>query len=181
MEGGKVDTSGVEEMIYPRDEWRQMYWEAWREQRDRYYDPTMRGLDWNAIGKHYEQYLARVNSRSDLNYVIGQLVGELGTSHTYVYGGDLGSVRKPIPIGRLGADYSATGSNIQFAKIYRGHNYDENERGPLGEPGIDVHDSDYLLAIDGTPVDSHTNPSALLINKVDMYVTLTVNSAPSLT
>jgi tricorn protease len=178
---GRVDTSSVEEVVDPRAEWKQMYWEAWRYERDYYYDPSMRGLDWNAIGHHYENYLQWVNTRSDLNYVLGLLIGELGTSHSYVIGGDLGPMPRPIPIGYLGADYEAVGNNIRFAKIYRGHNYEEDARGPLAEPGIVVHEGDYLLAIDGQTVDAHTNPSSLLLDKVNKYVTLTVNSAPSMT
>ena len=178
---GRVDTSGVEEVIKPREEWRQMYWEAWRYERDHYYDPTMRGLDWNAIGKHYEGYLQWVNTRADLNYVLGLLIGELGTSHSYVIGGDFGPLPRPIPIGMLGADYDVVGDHVRFAKIYRGHNYEEDARGPLAEPGVIVHEGDYLLAIDGKPVDGHTNPSSLLMDKVNKYVTLTVNSTPSMT
>lgn len=178
---GRVDTSEVEEVIDPRDEWRQMYWEAWRYERDYYYDPSMRGLDWNAIGKHYAEYLKWVNTRSDLNYVIGLLIGELGTSHSYVIGGDLGPMPRPIPIGYLGADYELAGGHVRFAKIYRGHNYEEDVRGPLAEPGTVVHEGDYLLAIDGVSVDGHTNPAALLLDKVDKYVTLTINSSPSMT
>lgn len=177
---GKVDTSSIEEIINPRDEWRQMFWEAWRCERDYYYDPNMRGLDWLAIGRHYAQYLKWVNTRADLNYVIGLLIGELGTSHSYVGGGDMGQVPRPIPIGYLGADYEAVGEHIRFAKIYRGHNYEEGVRGPLAEPGTVVHEGDYLLAIDGQPLNGHTNPSSLLLDKVNKYVTLTVNSSPSL-
>lgn len=178
---GKVDTSGMEEIIDPRKEWRQMYWEAWRHERDYFYDPTMRGLNWKAIGDHYAEYLRWVNDRNDLNYVIGLLIGQLGTSHSYVFGGDMGPTPKPIPIGLLGADYEAEGNNLRFSKIFRGHNYSESDRGPLAEPGVVVHEGDYLLAIDDKPVDAHTNPAALLLDKVNRYVTLTVNSTPSLT
>ncbi len=177
---GRVDTNAIEEVINPRDEWRQMYWETWRYERDHYYDPGMRGLDWNAIGKHYEHYLQWVNNRADLNYVLGLLVGELGTSHSYVIGGDLGPLPRPIPIAYLGADYESVQNHIRFAKIYRGHNYEEDARGPLAEPDVIVHEGDYLLAIDGAPLNGHTNPSSLLLDKVNRYVTLTVNSTPSL-
>jgi tricorn protease len=176
---GRVDTSNVEEVIDPRQEWKQIYWEAWRYERDHYYDPNMRGLNWDAIGHHYSEYLKWVNNRNDLNYVLGSLIGELGTSHSYVFGGDMGTGNRPIPIGMLGADYATDGDHIKFAKIYRGHNYDENVRGPLAEPGVVVHEGDYLLDIDGQPVTSHTNPNSLLLDKVEKYVTLTVNSTPT--
>lgn len=181
MGQGRVDISDVEEVIRPRDEWRQMFWEAWRSERDQFYDPHFNGVDWNEVGKHYEHYLQWVNNRADLNYVLGLMIGELGTSHSYVIGGDLGPMPRPIPVGLLGVDYEVSGNNVKFAKIYRGHDYDETARGPLAEPGVQVHEGDYLLAIDGTPVDGHTNPNSLLLNKVNRYVTLTVNSQPSMT
>jgi tricorn protease len=111
---GKADTSGVETMVDPRDEWRQEFWEAWRHQRDHYYDPNMRGLDWEAIGKHYESYLPYVASRSDLSYVIGMMIGELGTGHSYVIGGDTG-VNRTVPVGHLGVDYDVVGDHIRIA------------------------------------------------------------------
>ncbi|HWD40257.1 MAG TPA: PDZ domain-containing protein [Fimbriimonas sp.] len=178
---GRVDTSEVEEIIDPRKEWKQMFWDAWRDVRDRFYDPHYNGVDWDAVGKHYETYLKWVNNRADLNYVLGLMIGELGTSHSYVIGGDMGPMPRTIPVGQLGADYRVVGNNLQFAKIFRGHNYSEVDRGPLAEPGIVVHEGDYLLAVDGKPVDAHTNPDELFLDKVGKYVTLTVNSTPSTT
>jgi tricorn protease len=176
---GKVDTGGVEAVINPREEWRQMFWEAWRFERDHFYDPGMRGLDWPAIGHHYEQFLAYVNNRQDLNYVIGLMIGELGTGHAYVSGGDAGPTSPVIPTGYLGADFEPVGGRLRFARIYRGHSYDESSQGPLAEPGVVVHEGDYLLAIEGTPVTATTNPEALLQGTVGRYVTLTVNSTPT--
>jgi tricorn protease len=177
---GRVDLSSLEEVIDPRAEWRQMFWEAWRAERDSFYDPHFNGVDWDAVGKHYSEYLKWVDNRADLNYVIGLMIGELGTSHSYVIGGDLGNrIPQPIPVGLLGADYESVGNHIKFSKIFRGHDYDETARGPLAEPGVIVHEGDYLLAIDGIPVDGHTNPDSLLLDKVNRYVTLTVNSNPS--
>lgn len=177
---GRVDTSGIEEIIDPRKEWKQMYWEAWRYERDHYYDPSMRGLNWLAIGKKYEAYLPWVSTRTDLSYVIGLLIGELGTSHSYVIGGDMGPAPRAIPVGMLGADYAPADGHLRFARIYRGHNYEESARGPLAEPGVQVHEGDYLLAIDGQPVNDHTNPAALLLDKASRYVTLTVNTKPTM-
>ncbi len=182
LASGRVDLAGVEAVIDPRDEWKEIFWEAWRYERDNFYDPTFGGQDWNAVGKHYAGYLQFVNSRSDLNYVIGLMLGELGTSHAYVLApGDLGAVPRPIPVGRLGADYVVDGDHIKFAKIYSGHNFEEARRGPLSEPGIDVRPNDYLLEIDGKAVDAHTIPDTLLQDTVGKTVTLTVNSVPSLT
>ncbi len=175
---GKVDTSSVETVVNPREEWRQMFWEAWRHERDHYYDPNMRGLDWEAIGKHYETFLPYVASRSDLNYVIGMMIGELGTGHSYVIGGDTGQTR-PTPVGHLGVDYQVVGDHIRIAKIYEGDNYDESARSPLTEPGVNVHAGDYLLSIDGTPLHGDTVPESLMLDKANKFVTIVVNGSPT--
>ena len=177
---GRVDTSTVDMVIDPRAEWKQMLWETWRFVRDHYYDEGMRGYDWKAIGQRYEGYLAYVNHRADLNYVIGLMIGELGTGHSYVRGGDMGPGPTPIPTGNLGADYERSGNFIKFKRIYRGDNYDETRRGPLGEPGVKVNEGEYLLAIDGKPVTAADHPAELLTGKVGRFVTLSVNTTPNL-
>ena len=178
---GKVDTSGVEATVNPREEWNQMFWEAWRFERDNFYDATMKGLDWKAVGDHYHSYLKYVNNRWDLTYVLGLMLGELGTSHAYVQGGDYGVAARPVPVGHLGADYESVGDHIRFKKIYHGVSYDSARKGPLNEPGVDVKDGDYLLEIDGQALNGHTNPDSLLLDKVARGVTLTVNSTPNIT
>ncbi len=176
---GRVDLSSVEAVFDPREEWKQMFWDAWRYQRDNFYDPQMLGLDWMAIGKRYEAYLPYVAHRADLNYVIGQMVGELGTGHSYVSGGDFGAMGTPVPVGQLGADFESDRGFVRFKKIYRGQNFEESRRGPLGEPGIDIKDGEYLIAIDGKAVNTKVHPSSLLVNKAGKFVTLTVNSTPT--
>lgn len=177
---GRVDTSGVEFVLNPRDEWNQMFWETWRFQKNNYYDADMRGLDWDAIGKKYAAYLPYVNHRSDLSYILGLMVGELGTGHAYVQGGDFGPGPRPVPVGLLGADYELSGDKVRFRKVFQGENFEESRRGPLGEPGINVKNGDYLLEIDGQKVDRNVHPNWLLLNKVGKYVTLTVNDKPGL-
>lgn len=180
---GRVNTNNVEAIINPREEWKQIFWEAWRWQRDEFYDPKMLGLDWLAIGKRYEKYLEFVNSRADLNVVLGLMIGELGTGHAYVGGGDPGPAVNPgppVPTGMLGADYEVKQGKIAFKKIYRGLNFEEGRRGPLGEPGANLKEGDFLLAIDGVALDASKSPSQLLVNKVGRSVTLTVNDKPSM-
>lgn len=180
LSAGRVDTSGVAAMIDPRAEWRQIFWEAWRFERDSFYDPKMVGLDWAAIGKRYEQYLPSVSHRSDLNYLLQLMLSELGTSHAYVSGGDMGTNPTPPEMGRLGADYEADGDHVRFTKIYYGQNFEEARRGPLGESGFRVAEGEYLLAIDGEPVTARVHPNALLAGKANRYVNLTVNKQPSM-
>lgn len=177
---GRVGTSGVEAIIDPRQEWRQIYWEAWRYERDRFYDPNYTGVNWNEVGKHYEKYLPYVANRADLNYILGLMIGEFGTSHSYVGGGDMGPMPAPVPIGALGCDFAPAGNYIKFSHIYAGNGFEEQNRGPLTMPGLNVSAGDYLLAIDDHSVRSNTNPSEFLVNKVGKNVELTVNSKPSL-
>jgi tricorn protease len=177
---GRVDTNSVDMRWDPRAEWRQMYWESWRFLRDNFYDPDMRGVDWTAIGRKYEAYLEDVNHRSDLSYVLGLMIGELGTGHAYVQGGEFGVGPAPVPVGQLGCDFQVSGNFVRISKVLRGDNFDESRRAPLAEPGIDVRDGDYLLAINGTKVTADTHPGSLLLNRVGRYVTLTVNSSPSM-
>lgn len=176
---GKVNVANVEAVVDPRAEWRQIFWEAWRYERDRFYDADMLGLDWTAIGKHYSELLPYVAHRNDLNYLLGLMIGELGTSHAYVGGGDMGEGPPPIPTGQLGADYERHENKIRFKKIYYGLNFDESRRGPLGEPGVNVKEGEYLLAINGKPLDGNTNPDSLLVNMAGRTVTLTVNDRPT--
>lgn len=176
---GRVNVNDVEAVVDPRAEWRQIFWEAWRWQRDRFYDRSMLGLDWKAIGKKYEALLPYVSHRADLNYVLGLMVGELGTGHAYVQGGDLGETVTAIPTGMLGADYELASGRIRIARIYPGNSFEESRRGPLADPGVNVKVGDYLLAIDGQPVGSQ-QPAALLINKANKRVKITVNDKPTM-
>ncbi|CAN5674245.1 S41 family peptidase [soil metagenome] len=178
---GRVELTGLEMVVKPREEWKQMFWETWRWTRDHYYDSKLRGLNWKAVGDRYAAYLPYVNQRSDLSYVLGLMIGELGTGHSYVQGGDFGPMPTPIPVGNLGVDYEASGDHVRLKKIYRGESYDESRRGPLAEPGVDAREGDYLLEIDGHPVSPDVHPASLLQNKVGRYVTLTLNSTPTTT
>lgn len=177
---GKVDTNDVEAVVDPRQEWKQIFWDAWRYERDNFYDKNFLGMDWNAIGQRYAKYLPYVSHRDDLNYVIALMIGEWGTSHSYVNGGDYGAPVTNIPIGQLGADFDVTGGKVRFKKIYRGEQFEDPRRGPLGEPGVTVNEGDYLLAVNGQPVDSAHNPDQYLIDKANKTVSITVNSTPSL-
>lgn len=176
---GRVNITDVEAVVDPRKEWKQIFWEAWRWERDRFYDKEMLGLDWNAIGRKYEKFLPYVGHRSDLSYVLGLMIGELGTGHSYVQGGDFGTGVAAIPTGCLGADFEVADKHVRFGKIYRGNSFEENRRGPLGDPGVEVKEGDYLLAIDGRIVGDQ-DPSAFLLGKANKRVKLLINDKPDI-
>ena len=177
---GKIETGGLMATIDPRQEWMQMFNEAWRLERDFYYDPAMGGLDWKAVGERYRQLVPYIAHRADLNYVLGELLGELSTSHAYVGGGDF----PPIPrvgVGLLGADYNldAASGLYRFAKIYRERDWNSNTPAPLGEPGIDVREGDYLLTVNGRPVKAPLNLFAAFEGTSGMQTVITVGSSPN--
>ncbi len=177
---GKIDTGTLMAWVDPRQEWMQMFNEAWRLERDFYYDPAMGGLDWKAIGERYRQLVPYVAHRADLNYILGELIGELGTSHTYVGGGDLPKVPQ-VGVGLLGVDWSADAATglYRFQKIYRGRDWNSNVHAPLGEPGIGVQEGDYLLEVNGRPVRLPENVYAAFTGTVDQLTTIKVGRSAS--
>ncbi len=178
---GKLDLSHMKVKIDPRQEWRQMFYEAWRLERDYFYNPKMNGVDWEAMKHRYEVLLPYVAHRYDLNYVIGEMLGELGNSHTYVGGGDYPEIEH-TPVGFLGAELQLDPKTgyYRIAKIYPGANWKKQRRSPLTEPGVKAHVGDYILAVDGVELKAPTNPYSLLENKVGVNVELTLNSKPTL-
>ncbi len=159
---GKIATDGLMATVDPRQEWTQMFNEAWRLERDFYYDPAMGGLDWNAIGERYRQLVPFVAHRADLNYLLGEMIGELSTSHAYVGGGEMPAVKR-VGTGLLGADYALDANGLyRFARIYRARDWNSSVAAPLGEPGIGVKEGDYLLEVNGRPVRAPENVYAAL-------------------
>jgi tricorn protease len=177
---GAVALNRVGRIIDPAKEYQQMFWDAWRYERDNYYDEKMLGLNWKAIGDKYSSLLPDIGDRSDFDYILGQLIGELGTGHAYITAGPGGSDPMGLSAGLLGADYEAVGNRVRISKVYRGVNYVPDSRGPLGELGVDIKDGDYLLAIDGESVTAKEGVTQHLIGKVGRKVELTVNSSTSM-
>jgi len=170
---GKVDLGDAVVELDPRAEWAQVYWEAWRQMRDFYWDPEMAGLDWQAIGKQYADLLPRLTSRGDLSDLIGQLYAEVSTSHSYVFGGDPGKQVPRLPVGLLGAELARDGDSYRVDRILRGDPADR-VRSPLDEPGADVDQGDHILAVAGRPVADAPNLHALLAGLAGKQVLLTV-------
>ncbi|MBL7152275.1 MAG: PD40 domain-containing protein [Phycisphaerae bacterium] len=176
---GKISTSKLKAWIDPHEEWRQIFTEAWRVQRDFFYDPNMHGLDWSAIKKRYEALLDYVVDREDLNYVIGEMIAELNASHTYVRGGDIEYADR-ISVGLLGCDFEldAETDAYRISKIYEGAVWDAEVRSPLRTPGIEVNEGDYLLAVNGKELDTSKDPWAAFQGLAGEVVELTINDEP---
>ncbi len=168
-----LDLSGVKVWVDPRAEWDQMYTEAWRIFRDYFYDPDMHGIDWPAVGEAYRPWIAHVGHRDDLNYVLGEMMGELVAGHSYRWGGDYPDVDS-LNVGLLGADLAVEDGRYRITRILAGNNWEPYMRAPLTEPGVDVSEGDYLLAIDGVPLEAPDSPLRLLQGKANQQVVLRV-------
>lgn len=175
--GGMLKLDEVEVLVDPRAEWRQMYHEVWRIERDFLYDPNAHGLDLRAAEEKYRPYLDSVASRQDLNYLFGEMLGELSLGHTYVNGGDAPQV-KPVRGGLLGADYRVENGRYRFARIYRGENWNPEFRAPLTQPGVNVKEGDYLLAVNGRPLRGGDNLYSFFEATAGKAVTIKVGSDP---
>ena len=171
----KLNLDEMQVKIDPREEWREVFHEAWRVERDFYWDPNMTGHDWKKIGARYEALLPWVAHRSDLNYLIGEMIAELSTSHTYVGGGD--QPTKPrVSVGMLGADFEPDGAYYRIAKIYPGENWNESTRSPLTEPGLKVKAGDYLIAVDGLEARSNQDVYTYFQGLAGKLVALKINN-----
>ena len=177
---GALNLASMDMHIDPRAEWKQMFNETWRQERDFFFEASMNGVDWARERERYAPLLQDAADRYDLNYLIGEMLGELGNSHTYVGGGDYPSLH-PVNLGLLGVDYEfdAASGLYRFKKIYAGENWDASLRSPLTEPGVVVKEGDYLIAVNGRELKAPQSPSELLVNTVDQNVTLTINSQPT--
>ena len=166
--------------VDPAAEWKQMFNEVWRQERDYFYEAAMNGVDWEKMRDKYAQLLPSVADRYTLTYIMGEMIGELSNSHTYVGGGDYPDLH-PVNVGLLGVDFEAdkAAGMYRFKKIYAGENWDQQTRSPLTEPGVTVKEGDYLIAVNGRPLRTPQNPYELFVNTVNENVTLTINSKPS--
>ena len=183
----KIETKDHEHKIEGLDmqldrhaEWNQIYFECWRHMRDFFYSPTMNGVDWKAMRDKYAALVPFVNHRNDLTYLLGELIGELNSGHTYVAGGERPDTPR-VKLGLLGAELSRDPATKAYKidRILPGENWDKHTRSPLTAVGVNVKAGDYILAINGTPVSSLANLYQALIGTADKQVILRVNSKPS--
>jgi len=175
----ELDLSGLEVEVNPRTEWRQVFDEAWRMERDFFYEPGMHGLDWQAEGQRYRRLAERATCAQDMRFVLGELIGELSTSHTYVRPGDRQLEAETVEVGLLGVDWTAEGDHWRIAKIYDVPDWSRDILPPLAGPGINVEAGDYLLAVNGADVTTAREVSAWLQGLAGVAVTLTLNDQPT--
>ena len=165
----------LEMKIDPRVEWAQEFTDAWRILRDWFYDPKMHGLNWNGIREKYGQLVPYVAHRADLDYILGEVAGEMNAGHVYV-SSPPGLNGDRVDNGLLGAEIVPDSGYFKIQHIFPGENWHESFRSPLTEPGVKVREGDYILAVDGQSTKGVDNFYRLLENKADRVVTLLVNA-----
>jgi tricorn protease len=179
---GKVDLSRARILMDYEQQYRQIFNEAWRIERDWFYDPKMNGVDWPAVREEYGKFVPFCGNRTDLTYLIGEMIAELNAGHTYVYGGDIvGCKARSVSTGMLGTDLEIEpgAKYYRISHIIPGTPGDPAGRSPLDEPGCPIKEGDYLIAIDGQPVTTADNVFRFLQTKADRLVTLSYNDKPS--
>lgn len=181
--GEKLNLDGMTYTVDPQKEWLQIFDDTWRWYRDFFFDPSMFGLNWKAIGERYRSYIPYITSRAQLNWVMQQMVGELSVSHTYISGGDFGPVDPPkskVYTGWLGADVVPDKSGYyRFSTIYGPTEYDLDLKSPLVRPDINLKEGNFLIAIDGHVIKTPDDYFKYLQVVKDQKVKVTVNSEPT--
>ncbi|TVQ54336.1 MAG: hypothetical protein EA377_05580 [Phycisphaerales bacterium] len=177
--GKNVPTDNMISIINPREEWRQVVRDAWRIQRDFFYVDNLHGVDWDKIGEHYLSMVDDATSREDVSFIIGEMIGELNVGHAYYFGGDHES-QPSVSVGSLGCDFAfdEDANAYYIERIYEAGDWDRDGFGPLSEAGIDVNEGDYLLEVNGVPVDPTRDVFASFQNLAGRTITITVSEEP---
>jgi tricorn protease len=173
----KMPTVQLEMTVAPREEWRQIFNDAWRFERDFFYDPNMHGVDWNAMRVRYGKLIDDAVTREDVNYVLGEMIAEMSASHTYRGGGAVEQAPSRA-VGYLGVDWEVSGGAYRIKKIIRGAPWDSETRSPLDSPGAGVKEGEYVLAVNGIALDPTRDPWAPFEGLAGKTVELTVNGRP---
>lgn len=175
---GALNTRGMTTLVEPLTEWKQMFLEIWRLEKNLFYVANMHGVDWEKMLQKYLPLVKYLSHRKDLTYLAGELIGELCIGHTYVGGGEMPEVEK-TNIGLLGAEFAPNQDGLfKITKIYEGENWQERRRSPLTEPGIKASVGDYILEINGREVKLPNTPYQLLQKTLGTIVTLKLNNKP---
>ncbi len=165
--------------LEPKEEFRQIFNEGWRNQRDYLYVPNMHGTDWPKMKDMYGQLLPYVNHRADLNYLLDMMGSEIAIGHSYVRGGDMPHV-PPSPGGLLGADFTLENGRYKIARIYDNESWNPDLHAPLSAPGVDVSVGDFIVAVNGTELKAPDTIFRLLDGTADRQTVLSVNRRPSM-
>ncbi|HAS45032.1 MAG TPA: peptidase S41 [Microscillaceae bacterium] len=171
-------TREMEAMVDPKAEWKQIFNDAWRLSRDYFYDSRMHGVNWNKVKSQYTKLLNDAVTRWDVNFVIGEMIGELNASHTYRGGGDQEFAQRKS-VGYLGVDWEVANGHYRIKQIVKGAPWDAAARSPLAMPGMKVKAGDYVLAVNGIPLDINKEPYAAFQGLAGTTVELLINSQPS--
>jgi tricorn protease len=174
---GAVNTAEIEVYVDPKAEWRQMYHEAWRVQRDFFYDPNYHGLDLAATEKKYAPYLEGIAHRADLNYLFAEMLGNMSVGHHFTFGGDVPQAPQ-VRGGLLGCDYAVENGRYRFARIFNGENWNPQLRAPLTQPGVDVKQGDYLLGIGGRDLTASDDVYAAFEGTAGKQIVIRVGPNP---
>lgn len=175
---GKLPTEGMKVYVDPSKEAEQIFKEGWRYQRDFLYVNNVHGAPWDKVYTWYKPWLAHVKHRSDLNYIIDILGGEVSIGHSYTSGGDYPEVPF-IPVGLLGADYVADKGFYKITRIYTGENWNPDLRSPLSGPGVNIKEGEYLIEVDGRAITAGINLYSLFEGTANRQIKIRVNSRPS--
>ena len=154
-----IPTDGLVMDLVPREEWEQIFHDTWRRHRDMFYDPHMHGVDWDALRDRYGALLEYVRTRWDVSFLQSQLASELSAGHTYTFGGDTEPV-ETAETGFLGIDWALDETGYRIDRIVRPAPWDTETRSPLDRPGLDIREGDYILAVNGQPLDTGRDPYA---------------------
>ncbi len=174
-----INTANMVCNINPKEEWKQIFNDVWRLERDFFYDKTMHGLDWVAMKVKYGKLIDECVTRFDVNFVLGELIGEMNASHTYRSGGDDQNASRKST-GYLGIDWGKKDGEFYIKRIVRAGDWDTEVRSPLAEPGVNVNDGDYILAINGMPMHDFTDPWAAFADMADKPVELMIGKTTDL-
>ena len=175
---GKIKIDNIKFEVDPAAEWSQVFNEVWAMQKEFFYVENMHGADWDAVKAKYEKYLPYVNHRSDLGYVLNEMMGELVVGHAYIYPGDQPS-SPSVSTGTLGADLEEVNGVYKINKIFTRLDWNPEFKAPLAEPGLNITEGSYIVAVDGQKLTKDINIYKLLENKVGKQVVLKINTKPS--
>ncbi len=164
-------------VVDPKKEWKQIFTDAWRLERDFFYDKNMHGVDWQGVYDQYLPLLEQCVTRWDVNFVLGEMIGELSSSHSYKGGGDT-EHSKHMSVGYLGVDYEVKDGYYRIKHIVDGARWDAEKRSPLKAPGVDVNEGDYILAVNGIDLDISRSPYAAFRGLSGKTIELLVNNKP---